>query len=595
MHRPSETRLRFFGLALFGLVVVADVGYLLLVRGLDLENHPLLTYPIEPDVDDVLGSIATATVGTVLTWLRPRNPIGWLVTVAGLSLALCTAGQAYGARALVLDDRLPFGALVLALTAGLWVVSVFVPVTLLVVRYPTGTLSGRWPARFERVALTGLVVHYVGYSMTREAVTDVVRDTSSVLTFQPVGIPLLIGGAAIVLIAAVLIIGEAAVRIRRRPGPERSALLLLLASTVTAALVIFFGPTERFGTVAYAAVLVAMAVGVLRHGALGIEVTLLTGDRNDPFAMLNRLGVPMGEAIDDQTLGSVLARLRDALGVEGIGIAGPAGAQVGTLPAEPLEVPLTFGGNLLGTMRVGPRVGRSAWTGADRRIAEAVAPLIAAVLHAVRIAEELRLEKERVVSATQAERGRLRQELHDGLGPALTGIGLGLDALAPTVPGEGAEMVSRLRAEVSSSLEETRRIIDDLRPAALDGADLVEALRRRTDQVRDAGLLEVSLEAPSVLPSLPPPVTAAAFRIAEEAITNVVRHAHASRCTVRIALDDRLVVEVRDDGVGWTGPRPGGVGTASMTERAERLGGTLLIERAEPGTRVRAELPVGAP
>ena len=593
MQRLSETSSRYLGLGLFGLVVVADVGYLLLVRGLG--GQPALTYSIDPDVDDVIGALATATVGTVLTWLRPRNPIGWLMSAAGLALALCMVGEAYGARALVLDERLPAGDLALSLTAGLWVPAVLIPTSLLVVRYPTGALTGTWPRRFERAALVGLVLLWAGYAMSHEAVTDVVQDESSPITAPGLGLPLLLAGVALVLVSTLLIIGDAVRRIHRHPGPERSALLLLLGTAVVAAVMIFFAPTEQLGTVAYAGILVAVAVGVLRYGALGIEVTLLTGDRNDPFAVLNRLGVPMGEEIDERTLPGVLARLKEALGVEGIAIDGTTGTAVGTLPADPLRVPLAFGGRELGTMLVGRRAGRSGWTATDRRIAEAVAPLLAAVLHAARLAEELREEKERVVTATQAERVRLRQELHDGLGPALTGIGLGLDALAPTVPDDGADMVARLRAEVSSSLDETRRIIDDLRPAALDGTDLVTALRRRTDQVTQAGVVDVTLDAPSVLPHLPPPVATAAFRIAEEAITNVVRHAQARHCAVRVALGDTLVVEVRDDGIGTSGPRPGGVGTASMRDRAERLGGSLVVESTDPGTLVRAELPVGAP
>lgn len=591
MDRLSETSLRYLGLALFGLVVLTDVAYLVLVRGIG--DRPALTYPIRPDVDDVLGALATATVGTVLAWLRPRNPVGWLLTAAGLSLSLCLTGQAYGARALALDDRLPTGDLVLSLTAGLWVPSVFIPASLLLVRYPTGSLSGRWARRLEQAAMAGLGITYLAYTMSREAVADVVRDETSPITAPAVAIPAVIVGGLVLLVSTLLIVGEALWRIRR-PGPERAALLLLLGTSVAAAVVIFFGPSERLGTIAYFGILVAVAVGVLRHGALGIEVTLLTGDRNDPFAMLNRLGVPMGEAIDERTLPGVLASLRDALGVEGLGVDGQTSTTVGTLPADPLRIPLAFGGRDLGAMLVGPRTGRDGWTAADRRIAEAVAPLLAAALHAVRLAEELREEKERVVAATQAERGRLRQELHDGLGPALTGIGLGLDALAPTVPDEGAEMVSRLRSEVTSSLDETRRIIDDLRPAALDGSDLVTALRRRGEQISGAGVVAVTLEAPPVLPSLPPPVAAAAFRIAEEALTNVVRHARATRCHVRLTLGESLVVEVRDDGVGYDGPRAGGVGMTSMRDRAQRLGGTLRVENCRPGTLVHADLPVGA-
>lgn len=154
------------------------------------------------------------------------------------------------------------------------------------------------------------------------------------------------------------------------------------------------------------------------------------------------------------------------------------------------------------------------------------------------------------------------------------------------------ELVARLRTEVASSLEDTRRIIDDLRPAALDATDLANAIRRRVEQVSLTGTLAVTLDAPRALPGLPPPVAAAAFRVAEEALTNVVRHARASRCTIALRLDGDLVLEVTDDGVGLGNPRPDGVGLTSMRERTERLGGEFAIEAGTSGTVVRARFPL---
>ncbi|HET7689171.1 MAG TPA: GAF domain-containing sensor histidine kinase [Nocardioidaceae bacterium] len=590
----TDRGLQQLSLVAFGLVVVMNVAYLLVLRGVD--DQPQLTYPLAPDVSDALGSVATVAVGTALVWLRPRNPIGWLISVSGVSLATCMLLQAYGARALVLDDRLPAGALAAALGAGLWIPSVFIPATVVLLRYPTGALAGRWPRRFERVAVLGFAGGALGYSVSPQGVQDVVKNGESVITLPEwVGGSIFAAGLLLCFLATLLAAGDAVRRIRRGDGKERGALLLLLAAALAAVLVIMFGPDERLGSLAYFSIMVAIAVGVVRHGALGIEVTLLTGDRHDPFATLNRLGVPMGEAVDGRSLPDVLTRLREALGVEGVGIEGEFTAVVGTLPPDPVEVPLAFAGRELGVLSLGHRNGRARLTAADRRIAEAMAPLLAAVLHAVRLAEELREEKVRAVAATQAERGRLRQELHDGLGPALTGIGLGLDALAPNVSEKQSPMVARLRSEVASSLDETRRIIDDLRPGALDGADLATALRRRAERVRDAGTLALEVSAPQALPGLPPTVATAAFRIAEEAIANVVRHAHASSAEVHLVLvGDVLVLEITDDGIGYTGPREGGVGVGSMEERATRLGGRLSITSAGSGlgTRVRAELPL---
>jgi signal transduction histidine kinase len=196
-----------------------------------------------------------------------------------------------------------------------------------------------------------------------------------------------------------------------------------------------------------------------------------------------------------------------------------------------------------------------------------------------------------VVAATQAERVRLRQELHDGLGPALTGIGLGLEALTPRVPTMDVELVTRLRAEVAGSLEGTRRIIDDLRPSALDDGDLGAALRRRAEQLRASGLV-VDVDIPAELPVLPAAVAVAVFRIAEEAMTNVVRHSGAGRARLAVSrAGNQIVLEVEDDGVGPGAGRAGGVGIVSMRNRAERLGGRFEIVATDPGTRVRVHLP----
>jgi signal transduction histidine kinase len=232
--------------------------------------------------------------------------------------------------------------------------------------------------------------------------------------------------------------------------------------------------------------------------------------------------------------------------------------------------------------------------------------LIAAVVHAARLSDALRGERNRVLEATEAERRRLRQELHDGLGPSLTGVGLGLEA-AQSGPFAGdPELLARLRTEVASSLEEIRRIIEDLRPVSLDGADLVTALEQRVSAASAAGV-DVRLVVDGPLPPLPPEVETAAFRIADEALNNVVRHAGARRCTVSVSAGPSLLVVVADDGVGCdSGPAAGsppgspaagpdcraGVGLGSMRERAERLGGTFALEPRQPGTAVVAELPL---
>ena len=162
----------------------------------------------------------------------------------------------------------------------------------------------------------------------------------------------------------------------------------------------------------------------------------------------------------------------------------------------------------------------------------------------------------------------------------------------------GDPLAVGLRTGVHQDVEnlhsDVRRISHDLRPAALDELGLVDSLRQRGEAVTDASdghpLVRVVADG---IPALPAAVEVAAYRIATEALTNVVRHAEASMCTVHLSADGSLHIEVNDDGRGLPAAVPRGVGLDSMAERAAELGGSCIIESAPgSGTTVRAELPL---
>jgi signal transduction histidine kinase len=156
-------------------------------------------------------------------------------------------------------------------------------------------------------------------------------------------------------------------------------------------------------------------------------------------------------------------------------------------------------------------------------------------------------------------------------------------------------LVSRIRAEVAASLEEIRRIIDDLRPGALAASDLRTALEERATATGYGGV-DVRLLLPDPMPALLPEVETALFRIADEALHNVVRHAGARACTVELReVPGAVELVVADDGIGMAGDTRVGVGLESMRQRAERVGGRLVLEDASPGTRVRALVPGPVP
>jgi signal transduction histidine kinase len=211
---------------------------------------------------------------------------------------------------------------------------------------------------------------------------------------------------------------------------------------------------------------------------------------------------------------------------------------------------------------------------------------------------DLRRSRERLVLAREEERRRLRRDLHDELAPTLAALGLDaatVGELIPTDPKEAAFANEKLRSAIRATVGDVRRLVYDLRPPALDELGLVEAMRQRASRlgVGDEGFL-ATVEAPDELPPLPAAVEVAAYRIVQEALTNVSRHARASACTVRLACADgrTLTIEVTDDGVGLPDTPEGGVGLSSMRERAAELGGECEIVRSWPsGTRVFARLP----
>ncbi|MES5820386.1 sensor histidine kinase [Streptomyces sp. RG80] len=199
-----------------------------------------------------------------------------------------------------------------------------------------------------------------------------------------------------------------------------------------------------------------------------------------------------------------------------------------------------------------------------------------------------------VERAVDVERNRLRHDLHDGLGPLLSGIGLCALALSELLDERGLDrehaLLDRIRTEVSHATTEVRRLIDALPPGAVAALGLVGALRDHARFVPPPTAVEIVACA---LPVLPPAVEAAVYRIVMEAMTNVVRHADARHVRVTLAGGRRsLLVSVADDGRGIV-RAPAGVGLTSIRNRAEAAGGTLRVRTAPGrGTEVRVRLPL---
>ncbi len=209
---------------------------------------------------------------------------------------------------------------------------------------------------------------------------------------------------------------------------------------------------------------------------------------------------------------------------------------------------------------------------------------------------EMQRSRESLVSAREEERRRLRRDLHDGVGPQLAALMLELETASDLVSDnpEASALMTKLSERAREIVSDVRDSVHALRPPALDELGLVGALREGAMQYGPSGL-RVSVEDPEELSRLPAAVEVACYRVAQEALANVVRHARASNCSIRIRLDEEagaLSVEVEDDGRGIREDDRAGVGMISMRERTEELGGRCIVKPLKGGgTLVKALLP----
>jgi two-component system NarL family sensor kinase len=339
---------------------------------------------------------------------------------------------------------------------------------------------------------------------------------------------------------------------------------------------------------------------------------LMYGDRDDPHAVLSRLGARLETALDPEVvLPTIVETVAQALKVPAAwirmrrGEAWPVlasyGVEAGAGPSGgSLELPLVYGAETLGYLVVAPRAPGEPFTRADRSLLEDVAHQAGVAAHAVHLTDDLRRSREHLVAAREEERRRIRRDLHDGLGPALASLTLKLTAARNLVdrdPRAAKALLSELKTQSQTAIADIRRLVYDLRPPALDELGLVFAIREHAVRCAGSSALQVVVDAPEHLPTLPAAVEVAAYRIALEAITNVVRHADARHCLVRLRVDTTaLWLEVIDDGRGISANRTTGVGLASMRERVAELSGSCSIDAVETGgTRVLAVLNMPRP
>jgi signal transduction histidine kinase len=517
-----------------------------------------------------LGAPAVLLGWMAVASLIAENALGWFdlvyrATTVIVIVTLC-AGVVLGLVAYLRStDRLTRSRL-------LWVAggAIASAVLGLVVEWLPELLTGRQLLPPEAAGLTGLpFLLGIAVALRRHRLFDIERLANRSLVYGTVVAVLVAGYAALV---AALVTG------------------LRLSGTVAAAV---------------AAVGAALALAPLRTAAQRLINRLMYGERDDPAGVLARLGTRMQAVpLPDDVLPAVVETVATSLRLpyvaidlaEGTGfrLAAEHGAPIGRQHTEAL----THHGLAVGRLRVSERGRDDPLEPADLRLVRSLAGEIGPAVQAVRLHQDLLRSRAEVVALREDERRRLRRDLHDGLGPALAAIGLkaGLAARAVSPDSPAGGLLGEIDTEVKAGLGDIRRLVEALRPPALDELGLVGAVRARAASL--SGTLIIDVTGPEATGPLPAAVETAAYRIAVEAMTNAVRHSGARSCQVTIGIDPEAVeVTVRDDGHGLDGHRTPGVGLRSMQERAAEVGGTLSVQGQASdsngsGTVVSARLPL---
>lgn len=342
---------------------------------------------------------------------------------------------------------------------------------------------------------------------------------------------------------------------------------------------------------------VALALGYRpAHRVLHETVSrVVLGPRPDPLTAVGLVTRRVGDRPED-----ALLAVRQALALPWASIRSDPPVSSG-VPTSATEVVAL--GQGLPDLELGLRDGDEHLPRADRRVLNLAAPLLGQSLRLQALADQLSASRSHSVAALAEERRRLRRDLHDGLGPLLSGLAFTTDAARNLVrldPDAAETLLDEVRAQAGRALDDIRRLVYGMRPPALDELGLVPAVRQATRGLGgpDGGALDVVVRAPALL-DLPAAVEVAAYRIAVEAVTNVSRHSTARRVGVDLATTaDALTLTVTDDApasgeqsAAWSA----GVGLTSMRERAAELGGRLQAGPTPTGGRVTATLPLAAP
>ncbi|WP_345710472.1 sensor histidine kinase [Kineococcus glutinatus] len=600
---------------------------------------------------DLTVACVYGTVSGVLLARRPA-PVAWILAVAGLGGALAAFGFAYESHAPAAGW--PASGVLMALQGTAWVpgtLALFLVVPWLVRDHPLG--GARWGVVAGVLAVAGVLgvqlaqlTSPLPFAVSMSAVVVVGAAATADVAHrwrrgpqrERVGLGWLALGSAVMTLSFVLLlvvvlaprlglpvwstpvlhlaaqaVYPAAVLVsvlrQRMWGLDLAVSRAVLAGLLTVVLGLVY-----VAVTAVAALLVpgegvaqllaaAVVAAVVQPSRLWLQARvhrLVHGDAVDPVRAVRRLGSSLGRpGSPEELLRGFVADVAASLRLESavVHVDGPAGPQVvaaaGTATGEGVAVPLEHRGQTLRLLVVTALPGEALDARARRTLAE-LAPVVAAAVVLARASADLDAARDRLASVRLEERRVIRRELHDGLGPSLAGIRLGLQGarnLVGSDPRAADELLAALAGELDSRVDDVRQLSRSLLPPVLDELGLGPALTDLVERHAESGVV-VSLRCDPTA-GLEPRTAAAAYGIVVEALMNVVRHSGARRCEVDVQVGDAVRLVVADDGAGLDPAAVAGVGSRSMRERAAEQGGTLrVLPGAAGGTRVEAVLPL---
>ncbi len=468
----------------------------------------------------------------------------------------------------------------------------------------------RQQIKWVAFGLALMVVVWAGFWITPNFIPSLQSNARAVAIYDIAGgLVLGVGYAAVPLTVALALM-------RRRlweidPIVGRTVVYSLLTVSVVAIYVAVVGYVgallhveETTAVSLVAAAIVAVLFHPLREFLQGRVNRVVYGQIDDPYEAIVGLGRRLELTSQPAALlPEVATTVRRSLRVPYVSLAVGPGPDIlsvassGTPTGTVIERPLAFGGETVGILSLSTRAAGADFSRRERRLLDDFASQASALAHAITSSTELQRARESLVEAREEERRRLSQELHDGLGPLLASQPLTIAAAKRALhgaPQATTDLLDAAIAHAQSAVEDVRRIVLGLRPSTLASLGLAGSLQALAHDLGSDDL-ELTVELPDSLPEMTAAAEVACYRIVQEALTNVVRHAGASKSRVRIEVDEVLRLSVEDNGTGIAAGVESGVGLASMRRRAEELGGTFLLDSTPQGTQIAVSLPLAAP